>query len=87
MRPPYKIIAAWLVLRKTKFFIWYSIVDAAHAGCPFHGRANTKRWSPDGPQGNDACLMMISLLYGLYLCICRDILLVCLFLDSPTLRG
>ena len=29
MRPPLKIIAAWLVLRKTNLLFWYSIADAA----------------------------------------------------------
>ena len=29
MRPPLKIIAAWLVLRKTNLLFWYSIASAA----------------------------------------------------------
>ena len=48
MRPPLKIIAAWLVLRKTKLIIWYSIADAATRTVLFIGTRNTSavtRWA------------------------------------------
>ena len=48
MRPPYKIIAAWLVLRKTKFFIWYSIVDAATRAVHFMGAQTQNGGHPMG---------------------------------------
>ena len=40
MRARSKIIAAWLVLRKTKFFIWYSIADATMRAVHFMGAQN-----------------------------------------------
>ena len=48
MRPPLKIIAAWLVLRKTKLIIWYSIASAATRTVLFLRRASRQavtRWA------------------------------------------